>query len=884
MKKLIFTFLILIIGTGLFAAPVSQESAQKVAVSYYKHFAAGKTDFTVSDAIVYQKDNVNTFYVFTFNAGGFVLVSADDAIIPILGYSDTESFDKENIPENAAAWFAGYSDQIKYIVDSKLDNSQTLLEWNKIRNDQLPSAKLVVTPLCTTTWDQSPYYNNLCPGGSVTGCVATAMAQVMKYWNYPATGVGSHTYTEPTYGSLTANFGATTYAWASMPTALTSGSSSAQKTAVATLMYHCGVSVDMTYSPSGSGAYQFDIPNALISYFAYDNTAETQFMANFTQANWITMLKAELDAARPVLYAGDDGTEGHSFVCDGYNASSLFHFNWGWSGSSNGYFAVGALSAGGYAFNQNNMAVIRVRPPSSAPTACFSASTTTPAVGGSVNFADCSTNSPTTYSWTFTGGTPATSTVQNPTNIVYSTAGLYQVALTVSNANGADTRTIVQYINVGGVPSAWIKQNSGFTTASRGISSISIVNPYIAWAGAIDGTSTTTYIQEFTRTVNAGATWTPGTIAFTGSTTCGIANLCAFSDTVCYAAMFPGAAANGGYVAKTTNGGTTWSIANSPNYASSWLDIVHFFDVNNGVTIGDPSGTDFVIYTTSNGGTSWTQVAASTIPNCTTGEAGITNMYDAFGNNIWFGTTMGRVYHSTDKGLTWTVTASGLGTTAAVMPVFKDASNGIVTGTNNSTGAYVGMKKTINGGTTWTPITPTGFYLKNPNIDFIPGTTSTWVDGSSGPGTGSSYSTNDCTSFLDIDTASTIQYTQVKFYDNNTGWAGSFNVSASDGGIYKWDPSILTGINEPSPVFGEEIEVFPNPSSDFVNVEFKGITADKAVIHVYNVIGETILEAEVNPLFNNMVQFDLSGNDAGIYFVTIDCGNNIVTKRISLIK
>jgi len=886
MKKIIFTLLIVIFGTGLFAAPVSQESAQKVAVCYYKHFAIGKTDYAVSDAIVYQKDNLNTIYVFTFNAGGFVMIAADDAVMPILGYSDNETFSKENIPANAAAWFDSYSEHIKYVIDSKLDNSQTLSEWNKIRNEQLPSQKLVVTPLLTTTWDQGCYYNTSCPaagggdcGHVYTGCVATAMAQVMKYWSYPSTGLGTHTYTDATYGSQTANFGTTTYNWGLMPNNVSSTNSS-----VATLMFHCGVSVDMAYGTSGSGAYQTDIPNALINYFSYDNTAETQFMAYFTSATWIAMLKSELDAARPVLYAGDNGSAGHSFVCDGYNASNQFHFNWGWSGASNGYFTIGSLNPMGDNFNSNNMAVIRVRPPSSAPTACFSASTTTPAVGGSVNFTDCSTNSPTSYSWSFAGGTPATSTLANPTNITYATAGLYQVSLTVSNATGSDTRTIVQYINVGGVPSAWIKQNSGFTTASRGISSISIVNPYVAWAGATDGSGSAANVQEFTRTVNGGASWMPGTIAFTGSTTCGVANLHAFNDTVCFAAMFPGTAANGGYIAKTTNGGTTWSIANSPSFTSSWLDIVHFFDVNNGVCMGDPSGTDFVIYTTSNGGTSWTQVAAASLPNCLTNEAGITNMFDAFGDNIWFGTTMGRVYRSTNKGLTWTVAATGLGTSAAAMPVFKDALTGIVTGTNNSTGAYIGMKKTIDGGATWTAITPTGYYLKNPNIDFVPGTAAMWIDGASGPGTGSSYSLNDCTSFLDIDSSSTIQYTQVKFYDSNTGWAGSFNVSAVDGGIYKWDPSVLTGIPEQPSIFDEEINIFPNPANGFVNVEFSGISSEKAVIHIYNVIGETVLEMELNPMFNNLVQLDLSGNESGIYIVTVDAGSSLVTKRISLIK
>lgn len=882
MKKILTFLMMVIFGLSLYASPVSQEAARKVAVSYYKHYNAKTSDYSVSDVFVNQYNGLTTFYVFSFQSGGYVMVSADNAVTPVLGYSDTESFDNDNIPENAAFWFENYSREIEYIVTNNVDNTETIKQWKNIEKGIFNDAKLVVTPLCSTTWNQDGYYNNVVESytetGVYVGCVATTMAQIMKKWAYPTVGVGSHTYTDATYGSLTANFGATTYNWASMPNNVTSSN-----TAVATLMYHCGVAVDMNYGTDGSGAYSWDVPNALISYFNYSTSAEIQFKDNFTPANWIAMLKIELDAGRPVYYSGDDGSAGHAFVCDGYNASNQFHFNWGWSGWNDGYFTMGSLNPSGYSFNLNNAAVIRIMPPGGQPVANFSASTTTPAVGGSVNFTDASTNSPTSYSWVFDGGSPSTSTSPNPTNITYSTAGLYQVSLTVSNASGSDTKIRTEYINVGGTPSAWIKQNSAFATASRGISSINIVNQYIVWAGAVDGTSQTNYIQEFTKTENGGNTWTPGTISFTGSTTCGVANLFAFNDTVCFAAMFPGAAANGGYVAKTTDGGTTWSIAQSPSFASSWLDFVHFFDANNGVCVGDPSGTDYVIYTTSNGGASWTQVAASTLPNCSSGEAGITNLFDAYGDNIWFGTTMGRVYRSADKGLTWAVSSTGLGTAAVAQPVFKDALNGIVTGTNNTSGAYIGMRKTTDGGATWTTMTPTGFYVKNPNLDFVPGTASMWVDGASGPGTGSSYSLNDCTSFLDIDTASTTQYICVKFLDINTGWAGSFNASATDGGIYKWNPSIVVGTNDFENTLSG-VSVYPNPASDLLNVEFTEFFGDHATISVYNLIGELVYRQDVSPFFNDIVQIDLSSMKSGIYMVNVDDGTQFTSEKISLIK
>ncbi len=886
MKKLSITFLLLAFSFGLFAASVSLESAKTVAVNVYKHYAEKTNDYLISDVVEYKSGQISTFYVFVFKSGGFVMISADDAVTPVLGYSSTESFDKNNIPSNAAAWLDGYNNHIKFIVDNNLSNIETIKEWNKILNNQFNKTTQVVNPLCTTTWDQSSPYNNLCPSGSVTGCVATAMAQIMKYWNYPTTGVGTHTYTHATYGALTANFGATTYQWANMLNSYSGSSTATQKTAVATIMYHAGVSVNMDYSPSASGAYSFDVPSALISYFNYSTSAEIKFLADFTSANWITMLKGELDNSHPIYYSGTGPQGGHAFVCDGYNTTNQFHFNWGWDGMANGYFAIGSLNPIGDTFNLDNSAVIRIKPPSSAPLADFVADNVTPPVAGTVNFTDNSTNSPISWSWTFDGGTPSTSTVQFPT-VTYNTAGLYLVSLTVTNGTGSDTKTRSSYINVGGTPSAWIKQNTGFATASRGIDQVFIVNPYTVWAKAFDGSGGTTYVREFTRTVNGGITWTPGVINFTNATNYGVANIFAFDDSVCFAAMFP-TGTTGGVIAKTVDAGNTWSIANSPSFSTSWLDLVHFFNANDGVCMGDPAGTDFVIYTTANGGTTWTQVPVATLPNCLSGEASITNLYDAFGNTIWFGTSSGRVYKSSDKGLTWTVSATGLGTSAIAKPVFKNASVGFVTGTQNASPyTYLGMKKTVDGGATWTAVTPTGFYVKSPDIDFVPGTTSMWVDVSASLSTatttpGSSYSINDCASFLDIDTGS-VQYTTVSFYDYNTGWAGGFNVSSTDGGIYKWDSSTITSMPETVNEINDEILIYPNPTTDYINIEFSTVKENNAVISIYNVLGKRVLSQEISKGIS-LTQLNLSGCNAGVYFLSIDDGIRVISKRISKIE
>jgi len=224
----------------------------------------------------------------------------------------------------------------------------------------------------TTTWSQSPYYNALCPGGSVSGCVATAMAQIMKYWNYPAQGSGFHSYNHPNYGTLSANFGGTTYQWSSMPNSVNSSNN-----AVATLMYHCGVSVDMNYSPNLSGAYvvssaspvQHCSEYAFKTYFGYESSLQGVERRHYSTSQWVQLLKAELNASRPVLYAGFGTGGGHAFVCDGFNGD-YFHMNWGWGGLYDGYFLVDALNpdgtgtgggTGGY--NSGQQAVIGVKPP-----------------------------------------------------------------------------------------------------------------------------------------------------------------------------------------------------------------------------------------------------------------------------------------------------------------------------------------------------------------------------------------------------------------------------------------------------------------------------------------------------------------------------------------
>lgn len=314
----------------------------------------------------------NYFYIFNVHSRYFVIVSADDVVRPILGYSTQGSFYTENLAPQTMKWLEGYKQQIHYAITHNIQPSTDITDaWyiytRSSELGNLASKTTAVNPLIQTTWNQAPYYNDLCPGGSVTGCVATAMAQIMKYWEHPTNGTGFYSYNHPTYGTLSANFAATTYQWSSMPLNVT-----APNAEVATIMYHCGVSVDMYYSPQVSGAFVISAQSpttncaeyAFKTYFGYKSSIQGLERENYTDPQWIDMLKNELDANRPILYAGFGNGGGHAFICDGYDNNDFFHFNWGWGGVNDGYFTIDALNPapGIMEFNFGQQALLGIEP------------------------------------------------------------------------------------------------------------------------------------------------------------------------------------------------------------------------------------------------------------------------------------------------------------------------------------------------------------------------------------------------------------------------------------------------------------------------------------------------------------------------------------------
>ena len=313
------------------------------------------------------------FYVFNIdNEEGFVVVSGNDQTPAILGYCDEGSFNSEEMPESMKAWLQGYADQLEWLEEHPN---------TAVKAPQLDSHK-AIAPLLTTTWNQGEPYNNLCPldngSRSMTGCVATAMAQVMAYHKHPA----KTTKTIPGYRTEEKNIrvnsiSISTIDWNNMLDNYTGNETTTQKNAVAKLMQLCGAAVKMNYTSNSSGAQTAEVADALKNYFDYDAATIMYSRDDYRAREWDIIIYNELANNRPVYYDGQSIGGGHAFVIDGYDKDGLYHVNWGWGGSCNNYFLLSILDPGsnsgigassstdGYSFGQN--ALIGAQPNTGQP-------------------------------------------------------------------------------------------------------------------------------------------------------------------------------------------------------------------------------------------------------------------------------------------------------------------------------------------------------------------------------------------------------------------------------------------------------------------------------------------------------------------------------------
>ena len=377
MKKLSLLSLTLAMAfSAAIAAPVDVNLAKTYGQKYVQNTLGKKTAELMWVYTETTDAGADALYVFNYDHG-YVVVAADDRAHPILGYSEDAAFDVNRIPEGLQYYLGFYARQIQYAIDNELPADLEIAEqWYLLQKEGTftkTRMNRAVTPLLSTIWNQDFPYNFYAPACNsywtgnhcYAGCVACSMSQLMKYWNWPEMGVGEHSYSTSTYGgTLSVNFGEATYNWSIMPNSLGSTADDAAK-AVALLMYHCGVAVDMDYSPSGSGASTGDVPPAVIEHFRYGACTNMKYRDEFSMTEWRDMLMSSFDRGIPVIYSGteSDGSGGHAFNCDGYNDQGLFHFNWGWSGQGNNtYYQLDALTTFNGSFNYYQRVVFEMIP------------------------------------------------------------------------------------------------------------------------------------------------------------------------------------------------------------------------------------------------------------------------------------------------------------------------------------------------------------------------------------------------------------------------------------------------------------------------------------------------------------------------------------------
>lgn len=377
MKKSLFLLISLLLCQLTWADNVTKEEAIEKAQMFLNGRAPHNSAFRLRAPGVQPQLKLakaeKHFYVFNVEGEeGYVVVSGNDQTPAILGYCDEGSFNTEEMPENMKAWLQGYADQLEWLEK----HPNTAVKAPQLDNHE------AIAPMLTTTWNQGAPYNNLCPldngERSLTGCVATAMAQVMAYHKHPArTKKTIPGYTTETKKISVSSIGMTTIDWNNMQKNYTGSETSTQKTAVAKLMQLCGTSVNMDYTANNSGAFSEVVADAFKNYFDYDAATTLYYRDDFRAREWDNIIYNELANNRPVYYGGLSIGGGHAFVIDGYDKDGLYHVNWGWGGSSNNYFLLSILDSGntsgagassssdGYSFDQE--ALIGAQPNTGQP-------------------------------------------------------------------------------------------------------------------------------------------------------------------------------------------------------------------------------------------------------------------------------------------------------------------------------------------------------------------------------------------------------------------------------------------------------------------------------------------------------------------------------------
>ncbi|MBQ9470376.1 MAG: C10 family peptidase [Bacteroidales bacterium] len=689
MKKAFLSLLLVAAALRAISAEVPEHVAQQAAANYLAA-KLGTKDAMPQCLHRHTHRGEVQLYLFARPDGGFVLMAADDAVEPVLGYSpDGRAADPSANP-SVRWWLNRYAQQVYAMRRAGNGAKGVHPQWSKLLSSTplgAPANTHEAKYLMRSTWDQSgegsrfrsgykPLYDKYCPDSAgvkaYVGCVATAMSQIMYYHKWPQKGRGWYKYEHKQFGLQMADFGAAPYDWANMPNRLTSSSTDAQIDAVATLCRHAGVSVSMGYGIDGSGAYERDALAALITYFGYDpnsirlcdvDTITGKLHVDGAQRETYAVIKAEIDAKRPILISGSSEADGgHAFVCDGYDdESQKVHINWGWDGNYDGYYSIAALAP--------------TSPLSTSPVADFS----------------------------------------EKVDMIIGIA---------PQKSGAATPASEQ----------WVIQPSNLAQY-RGIRQFVPLNGKECWAIAYDGMGAGYDAnRDFVRTIDGGRTWTVGQVGGDEYRHYEATMLAAIDANTAFATVLladESTLQTQTGMVSTSDGGLTWKkIPGVYTNSVSFANVVCLWENGKGFAQGDPVSGYFEVYTTADSGRTWVRVPRASIPDPSKGKNGQNDEYGTVGyaevieGGIgWFTTNRGNIYRTTDYGQTWTKHTIDAQVDFALTTRFKNANEGVAFGRKaKPTKEYqYYLYRTTDGGSSWKAMTPKGDFNMN-DMDYIPGT------------------------------------------------------------------------------------------------------------------------------------------------------------------
>lgn len=444
LKNYLYSILTIIIIFDFCFSSISIDIATKVVNQ--KLILKNKSNYEIDNYTIDSQNGINNFYIFDLKPVGFVLVSYHQNLIPILGYSFEYNIDFNDLPKQLDKIIESYRQNIESIVSNNISSTEYVNNlWNQyLINNNLIRETRDVAPLITANWNQGGEWNNQCPGEALVGCVAVAMGQVMYYWKNPIQPEGYAQYYDVDFGPIGVNFDNYVYNYENM---LDNNATEDSQL----LLYHAGVAVNMDYSYSGSGASVCwegpSAQDALSNNFNFIDEVGCESKLNYNDDEWSSLLKNQIDNGWPVIYRGygeNDGG-GHAWNIDGYQSEYL-HCNWGWGGSSNGYFYFNNLNGDGFSFIESQAALINIFPKGIAkPVALFDYVMNDFTASFSNISNQINENNITQYNWSFGDG--FISNEYSPIH-TYQNFGSYQVSLIVTDEFGQDSSPHLERINI----------------------------------------------------------------------------------------------------------------------------------------------------------------------------------------------------------------------------------------------------------------------------------------------------------------------------------------------------------------------------------------------------------------------------------------------------